>query len=116
MISQGCTLCIKSGSIVLCMGPARGWGWPYSIGPRRSVLDAGKGGCWFSAGCPRTPCPTRVEHFFVPAVKNTAGALGGGDDGFIYAQHFLLEFHPPSKSGPQNPYSEYYSGRLGGPI
>ena len=43
---------LKSGSMVLCMGPARGWGRPHSIGPTRAVLDAAKGGCWFSVGCP----------------------------------------------------------------
>ena len=102
MISQGCTLCIKSGSMVLCKGPARGWGRPHSIGPRRAVLAAAKGGCWFSGGCPRTPCPTRVKKFFDPAVKNTAGALGGGADRFIYARQLLLEFHLPSKSGPES--------------
>ena len=61
-------------------------GGGHSIGPRRAVLDAAKGGCWLSAGCPRTPCPTRVKNIFVPAVKNTAGALGGRADRFIYAR------------------------------
>ena len=34
-------------------GSCRGWGGPHSIGLRRAILDAAKGGCWFSAGCPR---------------------------------------------------------------
>ena len=40
---------------------------------------------------------------FVPDVKNTAGTLGGGANRFIYARRLLLEFHPPSKSGPESP-------------
>ena len=60
--------------MVLCIRPARGWGGPYSIGPRRTFLDAAKGGCWFSAGC--------LPHdYFLRRPK--AGRL-----------------HPSSKSGP----------------
>ena len=47
MISQGCTLCIKSGSMVLCMGPARSWGGPHSIGPRRAFWTRRRAGIGF---------------------------------------------------------------------
>ena len=84
-------------------GPARGWGGPHIIGSRRAVLDAAKGGCWFSAGCPRTLCPTRVKFFFVPAIKTLLGHSVGVPIDLSTPNVFMLEFHPPSKSGPKFP-------------
>ena len=84
-------------------GLARGWGGPHSIGPRRAVLNAAKGGCWFSAGCPRTLCPTRVKILFLPAIKTLLGHSVGVPIDLSTPNVFMLEFHPPSKSGPKFP-------------
>ena len=61
-------------------------------------------GCWFSAGCPRISCPTRVKNFFVPAVKTLLGrARSGVPIDLSTPDVFLVEFQPPSKSGPESP-------------
>ena len=78
MISQGCTLCIKSGSMVLCIGPVRGWGGPIVLVPgglfwtrRRAVVGF------------RWVVPDTHDYFLR---RPKAGRL-----------------HPSSKSGPEPP-------------
>ena len=72
----------------------------------RGVKNTAGGSMGGGAGpnmfCPRTPKLTEKR------VKYTAGMFGGvglqwGADRFIYARRFLLEFHPPLKSGPESP-------------
>ena len=64
------------------MGPARGWGGPNRIGPRRAVLDAAKGGCCFSVCYPVThdyflPRPGRLSSKSVPLSRcGPCGSVG----------------------------------------
>ena len=67
------------------------------VGRTQATEWRGKKHCWGARWV------RRALTCFVPAVKNTAGVLGGGADKFIYARRVLLEFNPPSKSGPESP-------------
>ena len=55
--------------MVVCMGPARGWGGPHSIGPRQAVLDAARAGVGFHRVV-QEPMSDVGQKSFVPAVKH----------------------------------------------
>ena len=86
MISQGCTLCIKTG---LCFGPARGWGGPHSIGPKRAVLTWQRAGVGFRLVVPE-PQVRRGSKNFRPSCKKHCWGTRWGADRFIYARRFCL--------------------------
>ena len=75
MISQGCTLCIKSDSMVLCMGPAKGGTGPIILVPGGLFWTRRRAG----VGCRRI-VPDTHDYFLL---RPKAGRL-----------------HPSSKSGP----------------
>ena len=82
VISQECMLCIKSGSMVLRIGPTRGWGGLYP-------LYWSQAGCFGCAEGRVLVFAEEVPNCFVPAGKITAGTLGEGAYRFIYARRFF---------------------------
>ena len=108
-------------------GPARGLG-PQAIekrvkitagwgGPRHVSFQACREGsvkhCWGSMGVGRAltcfvPEPPSLQKRERKTLLGGSVGLGGagsqlGADRFIYARRFLLELHPPSKSGSEAP-------------
>ena len=74
MISQGCTLCIKSGSMVLCMGPARGGAGPILLVQDGLFWTRRRAGVGFRRVVPESHVQEGQKKF-VPAVKQCRGVL-----------------------------------------
>ena len=105
-------------------GPARGVGAPGHRKESKNHCWVGRAQTCFVPGLQRGECKTLLgldgggagPNMFCPRTtkltekreKNTSGGFGGagsqlGADRFIYARRFLLELHPPSKSGSEAP-------------